>query len=47
MRATYTLDSLKSKTTEELEVMFNDKTKPTLEMVLHKLKRKPTKKGKK
>lgn len=42
----YTVEALSKLTTEQLEGMFNDKTTPTLEMVLHKLGRKKSRKKK-
>ncbi len=37
---------LRKKSNEELEEMFNETSKPTLQMVLTRLRRKPTKKKK-
>lgn len=45
-RVNYNLTSLKKLTNEELENVFSEKTKPTLEMVLKKLGRRNVKKSK-
>ena len=48
MRVNYNLDALGKLTYEELEKIYNDKTTPTLEMVLKKVgKKKPKAKPKK
>ena len=46
MRVSYNLEALKKISTEELEKMYNENTKPTLKMVLKKINRKMPRKEK-